>query len=65
MFETEKERGLPRKTCWVTYGLQQLSTEKFLKVVQNILDGEYTLLGPNADKFQDVERDEELVLNSN
>ncbi len=43
MFE---ERKLPPKICWITYGLQGLSPEKFLKVVQRILDGKLVLLKP-------------------
>jgi hypothetical protein len=53
-----ERRKLPPKTCWVTYGLQELSTEKFLKVVQNVLDGKVTLLKPAEIKFE--ERDEDI-----
>lgn len=42
----EERRRLPPKTCWVTYGLQGLSPEKFLKVVQRILEGKLVLLKP-------------------
>lgn len=34
----------PVKDCWFTHGLQELSPEKFLKVVTKILKGEYLLL---------------------
>ena len=53
-----ERRRLPPKTCWVTYGLQGLSTEKFLKVVQSILDGKVTLLKPAEIKFE--ENDENI-----
>jgi hypothetical protein len=35
---------LPTKDRWVNYGLQGLSMEKFLRVVQKILKGEYSLI---------------------
>ncbi len=44
MLDEREGRKLPPKTIWVTYGLQSLSTEKFLEVVQKILDGELILL---------------------
>ncbi|HXF48368.1 MAG TPA: hypothetical protein VNL73_02945 [Verrucomicrobiae bacterium] len=34
----------PVKDYWFTHGLQELSPEKFLKVVTKILNGEYVLL---------------------
>ncbi|MCJ7577206.1 MAG: hypothetical protein MUO91_02015 [candidate division Zixibacteria bacterium] len=53
MSEGRKRRGLPPKTCWITYGLQGLSTEKFLKVVQKILDGKFLLLKPQEVDLED------------
>ena len=50
-------RRLPPKTCWVTYGLQGLSTEKFLKVIQSVLDGKVTLLKPAEMKFEKTDED--------
>lgn len=42
----------PVKDYWFTRGLQQLSPEKFLKVVTKILDGEFVLLQfPNVRAF--------------
>jgi phage tail protein X len=49
MSKGRERKKIPPKLCWVTYGLQRLSTEKFLDVVQKILDGELILL-----KTQDV-----------
>jgi hypothetical protein len=48
-----KSSKLPPKTCWITYGLQGLSTEKFLKVVQKILDGKFLLLKPQEVDLED------------
>jgi hypothetical protein len=59
MSEGRKNRGLPPKTCWITYGLQGLSTEKFLKVVQKILDGKFILLKPQEVDLEDSEPIEE------
>jgi len=59
MIEERKRRKLPPKTCWVTYGLQGLSTEKFLKVVQKVLDGEFILLKPQEIGIEDLEPIEE------
>jgi len=55
MSEGRKSRGLPPKTCWITYGLQGLSTEKFLKVVQKILEGKLVLLKPPEISLEDSE----------
>lgn len=57
MYGLRERRRLPPKTCWVTYGLQGLSTEKFLKVVQKILDGKYTLSKPTEIDPLDLEDD--------
>lgn len=62
MSEGRKNRGLPPKTCWITYGLQGLSTEKFLKVVQKILDGKLILLKPQEIGNEDSEPIEECFL---
>jgi hypothetical protein len=58
MSEGRKSRGLPPKTCWITYGLQGLSTEKFLKVVQKILEGKLVLLKPPEISLEDSEATE-------
>lgn len=58
MPETNRPRLRPVKDFWFTHGLQELSPEKFLKVVAKILAGEYVLLqfpgaripGPQAEK---------------
>ena len=65
MLRVRKERRLPPKTFWVTYGLQKLSTEKFLKVVQGILDGEYILLGANEPDFDDIDLGGEIFTTDN
>jgi hypothetical protein len=57
-----KSRGLPPKTCWITYGLQGLSTEKFFKVVQKILDGNLILLKPPEINLEDSELIEECFV---
>lgn len=62
MSEGRKSRGLPPKTCWVTYGLQGLSTEKFLKVVQKILEGKLVLLKPPEIGIEDSEPIEEYFV---
>ncbi len=62
MSEARKSRGLPPKTCWITYGLQGLSTEKFLKVVQKILDGKFILLKPQEVDLEDSEPIEECFV---
>jgi hypothetical protein len=55
MLNEREGRKLPPKTIWVTYGLQNLSTGKFLEVVQKILDGEMVLLKPPDVSSPDVE----------
>ncbi len=35
---------LPKKTCWHLYSLQNLNSEKFIKVVGKILKSEYMLI---------------------
>ncbi len=44
MPNTAPKRVRPPKDYWFTHGLQELSVEKFLKVVTKILAGEYVLL---------------------
>lgn len=39
-----EEQHLPQKTLWHPYGLQSLTPEKFIKVVNLILKGEHILL---------------------
>lgn len=65
MHGLKERRRLPPKTCWITYGLQGLSTEKFLKVVQKIIEGKYTLLKPSEIEPEDLEPDEECFLTKN
>ena len=65
MYGPRERRELPPKTCWVTYGLQSLSTEKFLEVVQKILDGKYILLKPPEPDFENLETSEEYLLTEN
>jgi hypothetical protein len=62
MSEGRKSRGLPPKTCWITYGLQGLSTEKFFKVVQKILEGKLILLKPPEINCEDSELIEECFI---
>lgn len=40
----EQFAELGKKDCWHTYGLQILSTPKFAKVVDSILNGRYSLI---------------------
>ncbi len=35
---------LPRKTCWHLYSLQNLNSEKFVKVVNKVLQREWQLI---------------------
>ena len=65
MYGLRERRRLPPKTCWITYGLQGLSTEKFLKVVQKILNGEHVLLKPPEIDLEDLETSEECFLTEN
>jgi hypothetical protein len=52
MLGIESRPARPVKDYWFTRGLQQLSPEKFLKVVGKILAGEYVLLRfPSAPAF--------------
>jgi hypothetical protein len=57
----KEKKKLPPKTHWVTYGLQGLSTEKFLEVVQKIIEGKYTLLKPSKIEPEDRETDKEFI----
>jgi len=59
MCRNRERRRLPPKTRWVTYGLQGLSTEKFLEVVQKILDGEFVLIKPCEPDWGSPEMTEE------
>jgi hypothetical protein len=61
MHGLRERKRLPPKACWITYGLQGLSTEKFLEVVQKILDGEYMLLKPLEIDPEDIETGEEFL----
>lgn len=36
--------ALPRKTCWHLYSLQNLNSEKFVKVVNKVLRREWQLI---------------------
>ena len=35
---------MPEKTCWHLYSLQDLQTDKFIKVVGKVLKSEYSLI---------------------
>jgi len=65
MHDESNRRGLSPKTCWITYGLQGLSTEKFLEVVQKILDGKFVLLKPCEPGWENPEMTEEYFLTQN
>lgn len=71
MLESKEKSKPPPKTCWVTYKLQGLSTEKFLKIVEKIIEGEYTLIKPPAiepeelDEFQEFEAADSDFINYN
>ena len=65
MYGLRERKKLPPKTHWVTYGLQGLSTEKFLEVVHKILDGKYILLKPPEIESESLEPDEECFLTEN
>lgn len=65
MHGPRERKRLPPKTCWITYGLQGLSTEKFLKVVQKILEGRYILLKPPEIESENLEPDKEYFLTEN
>ena len=45
-----EKQHLPQKTLWHPYGLQSLTPEKFIKVVNLILKGEHILLRFNRGK---------------
>jgi hypothetical protein len=51
----EKTKNSLPKSYWVTYRLQSLSTEKFLEVVQKILDGEHVLFKSSEIHFENSE----------
>ena len=51
----EKPKKSLSKSYWVTYSLQSLSTEKFLEVVQKILDGEHVLFKSSEIHFENTE----------
>jgi hypothetical protein len=65
MHESRERRRLPPKTCWVTHGLQGLSTEKFLRVVHQILEGNIILLKPLEPDRENPEMNEEYYLTQN
>lgn len=44
--KTENDPHLRVKDYWCSYSLQQLSPAKFIRVVRNILNGNYKLLTP-------------------
>ena len=50
-----EEQHLPQKTFWHPYGLQSLTPEKFIKVVNLILKGEHILLRFKRGKSQEEE----------
>jgi hypothetical protein len=50
-----EQQHLPQKTFWHPYGLQSLTPEKFIKVVNLILKGEHILLRFKRGKSQEEE----------
>jgi len=54
--KTVEQQHLPQKTFWHPYGLQGLTPEKFIKVVNLILKGEHILL-----RFKRGKRPEEAT----
>ena len=60
MLESKEKSKPPPRTCWVTYKLQGLSTEKFLKIVEKIIAGEYTLIKPPTTAPEELEEFEEF-----
>jgi len=50
-----EKQHLPHKTLWHPYGLQSLTPEKFIKVVNLILKGEHILLRFNRRKRPEEE----------
>ena len=50
-----EKQQLPQKTFWHPYGLQSLTPEKFIKVVNLILKGEHILLRFKRGKSQGEE----------
>ncbi len=60
MLESKEKSKPPPRTCWITYKLQGLSTEKFLKVVEKIIEGEYTLIKPPVIELEELEEFEEF-----
>jgi hypothetical protein len=50
-----EKQHLPQKTFWHPYGLQNLTPEKFIKVVNLILKGEHILLRFKRGKSQEEE----------
>ena len=62
MHGSRERKKLPPKTYWITYGLQGLSTEKFLKIVQRILKGKLVLLKPPEISIEDPETIEEYFV---
>jgi len=61
-----EKQHLPQKTLWHPYGLQSLTPEKFIKVVNLILKGEHILLrfkrgkGPEEETSHPVTPEEKL-----
>ena len=53
--KTVEQQHLPQKTFWHPYGLQGLTPEKFIKVVNLILKGEHILLRFKRRKSQEEE----------
>jgi hypothetical protein len=58
MPETNRQKLHPVKDYWFSHGLQELSPEKFLKVVGKILTGEYVLLEFPGARFADSQSEE-------
>jgi hypothetical protein len=48
--EAEKFAPLGKKDCWHSYSLQNLSPNRFARVVGRILDGKYGLVTSRLEK---------------
>ena len=58
MLKTNRQGPRPLKDHWFAPGLQELSPEKFFKVVGKILAGEYVLLEFPGARFADSQSEE-------
>jgi len=65
VLDLKKERRPPDRKRWITYRLQGLSTEKFIKAVEGILRGEDILLKPPQNDSRDEEESRQFVVTDN